>query len=189
MQGDGVEYFNLTLASNDQAFDKIKLIQFSKSGCNKGQIPTQGRRLATHTMTIINSAVSLNNVANSTQRREISDAALFEFVKYGRSAELSQMARVTKLFANSQNQLFHLSAGSVMNPSRCAAVIAETDAIKTLARGSVNPSFDVGWRDAKLAGDKTNRFTATNSSNYIAPPFFTLVFLLNVSTSKIGFLT
>ena len=189
MQGDCVEYFNLSLATNEETFDEIELIQFSKPFCDKRQVPTQSGGLATQAPTIISCAVSLKDVANSPQGRSRLDTAPFKFVKYGLSAEFSQHTLVTKLFANSEDQFLRLWAGSVMNPPRCALEIAETDAIKPLVSRSINPTFDIGWRNAKLASDRANRLAATNGSNYCVPPFFEAVFLFNVSASRISFLT
>src|SRR5205085_12042391 len=133
---DGVEDFDFSVVARDQPFNKIKLIDFSQAFGDIRQIPTFGRGQTTATLPIIGRPMTLKNVADGAQRRRMIDPAADQFAVDCHGPELAEVAFITQLLAQAEDQAFKLSRGSIMNSFRPARAVSEIHPIQSLFAGS-----------------------------------------------------
>jgi hypothetical protein len=93
-----------------------------------------------------------------------------------RSTKFAEIAIISKLLTNPQNEIFHARRGRDLFATSAPWPIGPNDAIETLASGAKHPTLDCSQSHTKLLRDRTLRASASHGSNDLLSTRFTPVF-------------
>ncbi len=162
-----VENVELFSALERQSFDDVETIQFGRSGCHIGQIPTTRWRRSSDTPAPIKRAAPEKNAPNSANRRRTFNSSCDQFAPDGGCAEFPQGAVAFQLLSDSQHNVFLFAVSSI---NRCPATVwpvTPIHSIKAQSFRSFNPCMDGTNANPKCARGCSIRKPASNGGNHV----------------------
>jgi len=169
-QGKGVEHFHLWAARDDQAFDRIKTIEFSLPASPLGQIPTAGRGRAAEASSRIEHSLALEDATDGADARQERRprGPRREIGVEGLGPALPECGSLED-FAGAQDGLFERGAGAIDGSPSAGKMVRPNDALQACRAGTTQPILDGGQRDPDLLGHPALRNPAPNLLDELAP--------------------
>ena len=160
-----IEQFDLRTVTNDQAFDKIKRVEFGLSGRQCRQIPTGRGRRMTLASALGEQSVSSEDALDRTDARKRGEVFLLESATYRRGTELAQGAVLLEPRAEGNDALRQTLWCSVVRAWIAPRTILPIDPIQTQTKGAVKPAVSRIEADQEAAGHGAKRGTTAQCSN------------------------
>ena len=167
MQRNSIEVLHLLTAVQVQSFDDVEAVELMFSLLQAGQIPTGWRRGSSHTSSLVEHPISLEDVANGSTCRHIVIAAPEHFVANRIGTMKPKYAFFLEVFAELEDTFFELGGGLVFGFLRAGFFVVKVNAIKPLALGERDPSLNGGFGLAKDFRDLTERTSRPMSGDHL----------------------
>lgn len=148
MQRHGVERMSVVcvheivggLLKERDVFDDVKRVELGLATGEIGEIPAWGRRGTTDATTSIEHAMTCEDTADGSHRRQSRQELFAEMPIDGRGTKLAQSAVLLQMASRIEDEAFDVRRDA--SGSRgCGRAIGEIDTMQTLSSGALNPAL------------------------------------------------
>jgi hypothetical protein len=176
LHADGGQDVDVDPAQQTKVFDEVKAIDVRQPGSDAWEVPAFGRGRPPNSASSIESAAAQKDSADGAEGWNFVKTAFFEGELDCQGTEVTQVALIPELLANSQNQIFDAGRRGGFLASSTSWHIAPSDAVNTQIAGTLHPTLNGSQCHAKFLRHRTLRATPPHSSNDSFTTRFNAVF-------------
>jgi hypothetical protein len=155
LHADAGQDVDVDAATQTKVFDEVKAIDVRQPGSDAWDVPAFGRGRPTNSSSSIESAAPQQDSADSPEGWNLLETAFFEGELDCRGAEVTQVALIPELLANSQDQIFDAGRRGDFLASSTSWHIDPGHPVNTLIAGALHPTLNGSQCHAKLLRHRT----------------------------------
>jgi hypothetical protein len=150
MHTDAGQDVDVDAATQTQVFDEVKAIDVRQPGSDAWDVPAFGRGRPTNSSSSIESAAPQKDSADGPKGWNRVETAFLEGELDCHGTEVTQVALIPELLANSQDQIFDAGRRGDFLASSTSWQIDPGDPVNTLIAGTLHPTLNGSQYHAKL---------------------------------------
>ena len=150
MHTDAGQDVDVDAATQTQVFDEVKAIDVRQPGSDAWDVPAFGRGRPTNSSSSIESAAPQKDSADGPKGWNLVETAFIEGELDCHGTEVTQVALIPELLANSQDQIFDAGRRGDFLASSTSWQIDPGDPVNTLIAGTLHPTLNGSQCHAKL---------------------------------------
>jgi len=177
VQRHAVENLDQRAFLDFQSFNRVEAVQFLLARCNRRQIPARRGRRAADAVPAVQDATPLENASDGPHRGQGLNLPLLEGLLDGRGAVEAQVAVLTQLAAQLQDEVFD-GGIRALRVVRRVRLIGPIDPVEPLPLRVPHPPQDGARTDIEVVSDLAKRTPTTNGCYHVAPPLSVTICLL-----------
>ncbi len=173
---DGGQDVDVSAATQSQVFNEVEAIDVGPPVSDAREVPAFRRRGSTNSSPSIENTAPHEDSTNGADGGNLLESAFFEDKLNHDGTVFTEVALVTELFTNSQDQILHAKRRGDLLASTTSWFIEPGDAVNTVIGGAPHPTLNGPQSYTKLPRHPPLRASPPHSAHDLLTTRFNLVF-------------